>query len=139
VLPIPIVKILDRAYAVISPSLSAPLRVCSGQFSANERRQQFVVALVRSRGPSCRLRTLLAFDRLPRASKAGLRGEVRSFALHLHSKPELDQAADGSLFRVFTTNEHARALGTDRLRHVGVPGRQRRSARVRTRFADRCA
>jgi len=54
---------------------------------------------------------LLVVDLLLLASKAGLQGDVRSF---LHLQAELDQAADGSLFRVFTTNEHARAFGTDR-------------------------
>src|SRR5882762_4550852 len=43
-------------------------------------------------GFSCRLRALLAVDLLPRASKAGLQGEVWSF---LHLQPELHQAADG--------------------------------------------
>ena len=59
---------------IISPSPSVALRVCSGHLFAYELLTLSVVALVRSRGLSCRLRALLAVDRLPRASKAGGRG-----------------------------------------------------------------
>ena len=71
----------------ISPSPSVPLRVCSGQFFAYEPMTLSVLALVRSRGFSCRLRAFLAVGLLPRASKAGVHGEMWSFSLRL--QPEL--------------------------------------------------
>jgi len=68
---------------IISPSPSVALRVCSGHLFAYELLTLSVVALVRSRGLSCRLRALLAVDRLPRVSKAGLQSKVQSFPLCL--------------------------------------------------------
>src|SRR6266849_5186402 len=61
----------------------SPLRVCSGQFFAYELMTLSVLALVRSRGFSCRLRAFLAVGLLPRASKAGVHGEMWSFSLRL--------------------------------------------------------
>jgi hypothetical protein len=66
------------------PSVS--LRVCSGHLFAYELLTLSVLALVRSRGFSCRLRALLSVDRPPRASKAGLQSKVRSF-LRLQLSP----------------------------------------------------
>ena len=67
----------------ISPSPSAPLRVCPGQLFASEPLTLCVLSFVRPRGLSCRLRALLAVERLPRASMADLQVEVRSFPLYL--------------------------------------------------------